>query len=100
MKLALVVIFLFATSISSAQNPRYSLLQLLRRVTTEYPSIKGKQANINAANYYVAAARKDMLPDVIVADQYHYSTNNGLEGSYYSNEGTSISTSGGIREHN
>ena len=100
MKPILVVVLLFATTIVFAQTSQFSLTQLLQKVSTNYPSIKAKQANITAANYYVAASRKDNLPDLVVADQYHYSTSNGLEGSYYSNEGTSLSTSGGITGHN
>lgn len=100
MKPILFSVLLILTFRGSAQNSKYSLLQLLQRVSADYPTIKAKQANINAANYYVAASKKDILPDLIVGDQYQYSTNNGLEGSYYSNEGTTISTSGGIRDHN
>jgi Outer membrane protein len=83
-----------------AQAPKYDLLTLLKKSETNYPAIKAKQALINAANYNVQAARKDYLPDFIVADQYQYSTANGLEGSYYSNGGTAISTSGGVHNQN
>lgn len=100
MKTILVCVFQMLIVVASAQKTQYSLLQLLQKVSTDYPSVKAKQADINAANYGEAASKKDFLPDVIVGDQYQYSTNNGLEGSYYSNEGTTISTSGGIRDHN
>src|SRR5579875_1139200 len=100
MKTIVFAFFLFTFSIVSAQNNQYSLSVLMEKVTTTYPLIKAKQANINAANYYVQAAKKDYLPDFVVADQYQYATANGLEGSYYSNGGTAISTSGGLRSHN
>ena len=99
MKSILLNVLLLGAITASAQTAKYSLPQLLERVAVDYPTVKAKQANISAANYYMAASKKDLLPDLTVADQYQYSTNNGLEGSYYSNEGTTISTSGGIRSH-
>ncbi|MGZ3852219.1 MAG: TolC family protein, partial [Flavisolibacter sp.] len=97
MKSILLNILLVTAVTVSAQNAKYSLPQLLQKVAVDYPTVKAKQANISAANYYLAASKKDLLPDLTVGDQYQYSTDNGLEGSYYSNEGTTISTSGGIR---
>ncbi|MGZ3845737.1 MAG: TolC family protein [Flavisolibacter sp.] len=99
MKSILLNILLVTGVTVSAQNAKYSLPQLLQKVAVDYPTVKAKQANISAANYYLAASKKDLLPDLTVGDQYQYSTDNGLEGSYYSNEGTTISTSGGIRSH-
>ena len=100
MKLSILASILFISITTNAQQPLLDLGSLLQRVSNNYPTIKAKQARINAADYNIKAARKDYLPDLIVGDQYQYSTNNGLEGSYYSNEGTAISTSGGIRSVN
>jgi outer membrane protein TolC len=100
MKVFLISVCLFIFSCLKAQNSSYHLSQLLQQVAERYPTIKARQAEINAATYYLKAARKDYLPDLTVADQYMYATDNGLEGSYYSNEGTAISTSSGIRDHN
>lgn len=100
MKLFCTVSLLAISLLSFSQSSKYNLGSLLNKVIQNYPSIKARQANINAANYYLKAANKDRLPDLIIGDQYQYSTSNGLEGSYYSNEGTAISTSGGARDHN
>ncbi|RYF64160.1 MAG: TolC family protein, partial [Cytophagaceae bacterium] len=45
-------------------------------------------------------ARVEFLPSLIVQDQYTYSTSNAVNGSFFPNEGTAISTSGGIRSQN
>jgi outer membrane protein TolC len=100
MKYFVIAFFLFIHSSLFAQTNLYRLSDLLQKVATTYPSIKARQANINAANYYLQAAKKDYLPELIAGHQYQYATDNGLEGSYYSNEGTTVSTSGGIRDHN
>jgi outer membrane protein TolC len=97
MKSCFLICILLVSNFIYGQNPGIKLSGLLKKVAVNYPTIKAKEAQINAAKYSIDAVRKDYLPDLIVADQYQYSTNNGLEGSYYSNEGTSISTSGGIR---
>ncbi|WP_121355961.1 TolC family protein [Flavisolibacter nicotianae] len=100
MKRIVIAFFLFFHTCLFAQSNLYRLSDLLQKVETTYPSIKARQASINAANYYLQAARKDFLPDVIAGHQYQYATDNGLEGSYFSNEGTTVSTSGGMRDHN
>ena len=100
MRISFSVFLLFFSHSLFAQSSDYPLAVLLQRTAQNYPSIKAKQALINAAAYNVQAARKDYLPDLIVADQYQYATANGLEGSYFSNEGTAISTSGGVHDHN
>lgn len=92
--------------IFSGANKLYSqgnvvtLPYLLQKVATDYPTIKAKEASVKAASYRLQSAKKDYLPELIVADQHQLSTNNGLEGSYLSNGATAISTSGGIRNQN
>lgn len=100
MKVFLATFVLFFFNSVNAQKRGYRLSELLQQVEQHYPSIKARQANIAASIYYLKAARKDYLPDLVAGDQYQYATDNGLEGSYYSNGGTAISTSGGIRDHN
>src|SRR5438270_7794078 len=100
MKLLVIAAALSILQSANAQTTPYGLDILLQRTAQNYPSIKAKQASINAADYYIKAARKEYLPDLVIADQHMYATDNGLEGSYYSNEGTAISTLSGIRDHN
>jgi len=89
-----------AASISAGAQQVISMKDIIAAVAQNYPSIKAKQAGIKAAAYYTNAAKKDYLPDLVVGDQYTYSTNNGLVGSFYNNEGSTISTSGGVRPDN
>lgn len=90
--------FLFGQRMAQAQT--LTLLQALERGTQAYPFLKSKQAEIQSAEKRVQASRTDFLPGVIVQDQYTYATSNALNGSFFPNEGTSISTSGGIRPDN
>ncbi len=82
------------------QAQTLTLSQALERGTQVYPFLKSKQAEIQSAEKRVQASRTDFLPSVIVQDQYTYATSNALNGSFFPNEGTSISTSGGIRPDN
>lgn len=89
---------LFAVSPVAGQP--LNLTQLLEQGTRNYPFLKAKQAEISSAQRRLQAGKTELLPTVIVQDQYTYSTNNSLAGSFFPNEGTSISTSGGIRPDN
>ncbi|HEY6956298.1 MAG TPA: hypothetical protein VI385_13695, partial [Flavisolibacter sp.] len=64
MKPTLFTALLALTLSVSAQTAKYSLPQLLQKIAVDYPTVKAKQANISAANYYMAASRKDLLPDL------------------------------------
>ncbi|WP_153796783.1 TolC family protein [Foetidibacter luteolus] len=99
MKKILVLLCAACFSYSHAQQP-ISLKQILASVESNYPSIKAKALTEQAGKFYVAAAEKDFLPDIIAGHQFSYSTNNGLVGSFYNNEGTTISTSGGVKKSN
>jgi outer membrane protein TolC len=97
MRIIVCLFILLGTSKVYCQYSIFRLPSLLERVSRAYPSIKAKEASVKAASYRANSAERDYLPELIVADQQALSTNNGLEGSYYSNGGTAISTSGGIR---
>ncbi|GAO44684.1 TolC family protein [Flavihumibacter petaseus] len=84
----------------SPAQPALPLQRLLQQVEAGYPSIKARQEMAKAGSYYVAAAEKNFLPELTAGQQFTYSTNNGLVGSFYNNEGTTISTSGGVRPEN
>lgn len=100
MRIIVYLLLLLGTSDIYSQNNIVSLPDLLQKVSRDYPVIKAKQASIKAASFRLQSAKKDYLPELIVADQHQFSTSNGLEGSYYSNGGTAISTSGGVRNEN
>jgi outer membrane protein TolC len=100
MKYILCVFVLFTSIVSFSQQKVLTFRDALQDVVTNYPSVKSKASLVKASDYSLSAARKDYLPELIVADQYQYSTANGLAGSYYSNGGTAISTSSGIHANN
>ena len=74
-----------------------TLNQVVDQSVRQYPFLKAKQAEVSSAERRIKASRIDLLPSLIVQDQYTYSTSNSLNGSFFPNEGTAISTSGGVR---
>lgn len=80
-----------------ANLQKISLLQALDLAAKNYPSIKAKEFAQQAYSYHLRAAKNEYLPALNLADQYLYSTVNTTVGAYYSNEGTSISTSGTLK---
>jgi len=83
-----------------ATGQSLSLQQVVEQSVRQYPFLKAKQAEISSAEKRVAASRTEFLPNMIVQDQYNYATSNSLNGSFFPNEGTNISTSGGVRATN
>jgi len=100
MKYFLCALFLTLSMISYGQSKMLTLQNVLESVAANYPSVKAKVSLAKASTYSLSATRKDYLPELIVADQYQYSTANGLAGSYFSNGGTAISTSSSIHANN
>lgn len=80
-----------------AQGQTMTLNQIVDQSVRQYPFLKAKQAEVSSAERRIKASRIDLLPSLIVQDQYTYSTSNSLNGSFFPNEGTAISTSGGVR---
>ncbi|GAB3885700.1 hypothetical protein GCM10028825_13700 [Spirosoma agri] len=83
-----------------AQAQSLNLNQVVEQSTRQYPFLKAKQAEISSAQRRLQASRVEYLPSLIVQDQYNYATTNSLNGSFFPNEGTAISTSGGVRPTN
>lgn len=67
---------------------------------SHYPAIKAKAALTEAAKSDVSVARMEYLPQLIVQDQYLYASTNNVQGAAYSNGGTTLSVTGGTRDHN
>ncbi len=65
-----------------------------------YPSIKAREALQQSAAGDLAAARTELLPQLILQDQYLFASTNNVQGATYSNGGTTISVTGGTREEN
>ncbi|UHG89546.1 TolC family protein [Spirosoma oryzicola] len=83
------------TTQAVAQQP--TLNQVLDQSVRQYPFLKSKQAEVSSAERRLQASRTDLLPIVMLQDQYNYATSNSLNNSFFPNEGTNISTSGGVR---
>ncbi|GAB3931106.1 hypothetical protein GCM10028804_42430 [Larkinella terrae] len=94
----LALLLLLGSGVGQAQT--LSLSQAIEQGTQAYPFLKSKQAEIRSAEKRIQSSRTEFLPSMIVQDQYTYATSNALNGSFFPNEGTSISTSGGIRPDN
>ena len=84
----------------SASGQPVTLSQVIEQSVRQYPFLKAKQAEISSAQRRFQASRVEYLPSLIVQDQYTYATSNSLNGSFFPNEGTAISTSGGVRPTN
>jgi outer membrane protein TolC len=74
-----------------------NLNQVVEQSVRQYPFLKAKQAEVSSAERRLQASRTELLPVVILQDQYNYATSNSLNNSFFPNEGTNISTSGGVR---
>lgn len=74
-----------------------TLNQVVDQSVRQYPFLKARQAEVSSAERRLQASRTELLPSVIVQDQYDYATSNSLNNSFFPNEGTAISTSGGVR---
>lgn len=80
-----------------ASGQSLTLNQVVEQSVRQYPFLKSKQAEVSSAERRLQASRTELLPTVILQDQYNYATSNSLNNSYFPNEGTNISTSGGVR---
>ena len=91
------VLFLLALWSLPALGQTQTLNQVLDQSVRQYPFLKAKQAEISSADRRVKASQTEYLPILILQDQYTYATSNSLNNSFFPNEGTAISTSGGVR---
>ncbi|WP_460972547.1 TolC family protein [Spirosoma migulaei] len=80
-----------------ASGQSLTLNQVVEQSVRQYPFLKSKQAEVSSAERRLQASRTELLPTVILQDQYNYATSNSLNNSFFPNEGTNISTSGGVR---
>ncbi|GAB2555360.1 TolC family protein [Spirosoma aerophilum] len=80
-----------------ASGQALTLNQVVEQSVRQYPFLRAKQAEVSSAQRRLQATRTELLPTVILQDQYTYATSNSLNNSYFPNEGTAISTSGGVR---
>ena len=78
-------------------GPPLPLAQMLSLTARHYPSIKGRQAELDAARYAVKERRDDYLPKTVFQVQALYSTSNQVQGTFYPNEGSAIPVVGSIK---
>ncbi|TFZ66374.1 TolC family protein [Hymenobacter sp. UV11] len=80
-----------------AAGPPLPLARVLALTAAHYPSIKGRQAELDAARYAVKERRDDYLPKTVFQAQALYSTSNQVQGTFYPNEGSAIPVVGSIK---
>jgi len=100
LKLLLLIVVVNTLLVQNSQAQSLNLNQALEAGVTNYPFIKAKQAEVKSAAQKVKTARTEYLPALTGQHQYTYATNNSVTGSYFPNEGTALSPSGGIRADN
>jgi len=62
-----------------------------------FPSIRGKVAEKEAASFELRAMQNNYLPNFVVQGQVTDATSNQVRGTFFSNEGFAIPISGGIK---
>lgn len=95
-----VAFFLFAGISFNSYSQKVTLWEILDQSKQNYPLLKAKQAEIGSAEKRVKSAKTEFLPNLIIQDQYTFSTNNNVVGAFFPNEGSALSPSGGIRADN
>jgi outer membrane protein TolC len=98
---AIMGIFLFwysnLTGQEISKNELLSLREALDLAKQNYPSIRARAAEKEAAAYELRAIQNNYLPNFIVQGQVTDATSNQVRGTFFPNEGTAIPTSGGIK---
>ena len=74
-----------------------SLAQVLDLTRQHYPSIRARQAELDAARFAVKERKDDYLPKTVFQAQALYATSNQVQGTFYPNEGTAIPIVGSIK---
>lgn len=89
---------LFAWLCVPAQN-HYNLRQLTDASASFFPSLKQKQALLDASKASVTDVKHSFLPQIKAGEQLSIGSDNSLAGSYFT-MGLAPSTSGGVRSTN
>lgn len=76
-----------------------SLLQAVETARQNYPAIKRKLAEKEAALHAYDVAQTNYLPSLILQGQVTDATSNQVRGTFFPNEGTAIPVSGGIKSN-
>jgi len=76
---------------------RVELKTAMETARRNYPSIREKLAQKEAAHYQTLATRTDYLPGIVVQGQILQGTSNQVRGAFFPNEGMAIPVSGGIK---
>ena len=86
MKLLLLLFLALAAPLAllaqPAAGPPLPLARVLALTAAHYPSIKGRQAELDAARYAVKERQDDYLPKTVFQTQALYSTSNQVQGTF------------------
>lgn len=94
---ALVTLTLPCFSQRNEPGQSLSLPQAIETAQQNYPAIKRKLAEKQAAAQALGVAQTNYLPSFIVQGQVTDATSNQVRGTFFPNEGTAIPVSGGIK---
>ncbi|MBS1952414.1 MAG: TolC family protein [Bacteroidetes bacterium] len=94
---AVYFIFLQAVGQSVDTLKKVDIQTALTITKENYPAIKRKRAETEAANYELKAAKNNFLPNFIVQGQVLNSTSNSIRGAFYPNDGTALPVSAGLK---
>lgn len=84
----------------NATAQQVTLSEILEAGSQNFPFLKSKQAEINSAKSKLASSKVDLLPALVIGDQYTFGSGNNVNGAFLPNEGSVFSPSGGIRPEN
>jgi len=99
-KIVAIIAFLTSTNAFSQSMDTSKIVDLksaLAITKLNYPAIKLKKAETQAAAYDLRAAQNNYLPGVVVQGQVLNGTSNQVRGAFFPNEGMAIPVSGGIK---
>lgn len=97
--LAIVFFVIFGKSLAQLPDTVkiIDLKTALSIAKDNYPSIRLKKAESQAASYDIKAAQTNYLPNLVVQGQVLNGTSNQVRGPFFPNEGMAIPVSGGIK---
>ena len=89
--------FLLHVALSAQDQETLTLKQSLEIARQNYPAIKIKMAEKEAAAHEVKATQINYVPSFVVQGQILDGTSNQVRGAFFPNEGMAIPVSGGIK---
>lgn len=93
-----MALFPFAALHAATDSTLITLPRAIQLAEQNYPLLKSKESLVQAARSDYQSVKSSALPTFFVQHQFTYSTDNSVNGSYFSAYGLLLSSSGGIRK--